>query len=187
VPNAPSAPGSEIPKVGRVVPPCEKGAFCYTTTVAIHASPEKVVAALNADWNAWWAGGSVTNNNFLQGTHTFDLAPIALGPVKPINVHVTVQPLVKNPNGSWSLPTSLLGNFEGKCGFTIWRALDGTTILQSSWYNMKPHGAAALLGGMAIKAHWLAEDNALNNLNNYLTGKPTTTISVQEAVKMFLN
>lgn len=51
-----------LPVVGRVVPPCAQGAFCYTTTVAIQAPPARVLQALQGDWNAWWHGASTQLN-----------------------------------------------------------------------------------------------------------------------------
>lgn len=119
-----------------------------------------------------------------DGTYTFDLYPIKVGSIGPILVHVTIKPQVLNKaTGVITLPVSLTGSFKGDCGFTITPNPKGGLFLQSSWYNMVPQGAAILLGKSALKAHFLAEDNALKNLNLYLNGKPTYPISASEAVQ----
>jgi hypothetical protein len=168
-----------MPKVGTIEVKGKPGTFSYVTTVKIDAPPEKVMEALKGDWNKWWAGGKQSNQTSNpNGSAHFDLAPISIGggKIEPINVHAEVskERAEASPDGSFQtqMPVTLSGNFVGQAGFTLSKAADGGTYLQSTWKNMAPHGAAKAMGHKAIEAHFLAENNALKNLDNFLRGEP---------------
>jgi len=131
----------------------------------------------------WWKATGLTH--FADGHSTFNLAPIAVnlpvGHLAPINVLVTsARPVTAN--GLTTIAVTLGGSFKGNCGWTIYTDTDGHTLLQSHWTNMAPQGSVVLMGGMAIKAHWMAEDNALKNLNSYLNGRQIFPLSVSDVL-----
>ncbi|MDB5097530.1 MAG: hypothetical protein JWM80_1951 [Cyanobacteria bacterium RYN_339] len=153
------------------------GTFSYTTTMKMAAPPQKVLDALQGDWNVWWKGGQQSNLvKHADGSASFDLAPVHAPPAPDlIKVHVEVAaPRAEKVGDGYKvvLPVTLSGSFNGQAGFTITQAPDGSTNVQSTWTDVAPHGTAKAMGGKALDAHFRAENNALRNLNNHLNGKP---------------
>jgi len=173
-----------IPTAGKWVPAKqEKDVFSYNTTVVLNAPMSKVLAALQGDWNLWWAGGEARNRKGDgMGGWTWDLSPIKMGPLAPINVGVHAWKPVTNSDGTVYIRVNLGamsdnngGNFAGLAGFMLWPN-DDKTVLRSFWVKMAPKGIAIVMGPLALTAHFSAEDNALKNLDNYLNKKPILSI-----------
>src|ERR1035437_5121515 len=156
------------------------GTFSYTTTMKIQAPPTKVLEALQHDWNQWWKGGRQTNLlKHPDGGASFDLAPVHRPPLPDlIKVHLELGAPLAEPLGDGNdgykvvLPVTLSGSFSGQAGFTITRAPDGSTNLQSTWADVHPSEMARRMGGGALTTHFHAENNAFRNLDHYLNGKP---------------
>ena len=95
-----------------------------------------------------------------------------------IKVHLELGAPLAEPLGDGHdgyqvvLPVTLSGSFSGQAGFTITRAPDGSTNLQSTWTDVHPSEMAQRMGGAALTTHFHAENNAFRNLDHYLNGKP---------------
>ena len=145
------------------------GAFYCWHVYKLPQPPDRVLAALQGDWDRWWTMGKrVGVATDAQGVTRWKFIP-----VKPtasmVWFNITMQPpRVENGPGGRPEKIVLAMAFDGACKgpgrYEIFAAPDGGTLLRGSWDGVTPQGWRRLAPGMLGLIHVLVESRAVANL-----------------------
>lgn len=178
-----SKPG-EGPVIGQTSK-IEGGKIHTSDTVKLDAEPERVMAALEGDWSAWWPNGKVEDvpagvalPRPEENERRFLFRELgAKGQKGSAYVVRQLMPTAEQAGGGalmMVIPTKLAGELTGDGRFEIRVTPDGKTLLTAKWDGVKqakPSRFGAGAEGVA-KAHLAHEKQALEHLGVWLKAHP---------------
>jgi hypothetical protein len=146
------------------------GVFYCAHVYKLDMPPERVLAAIQGDWNLWWSMGTRQNVHVDdKGVTHWKFIPLKGGGTM-VWFNIAMQPPAVE-NGASGKPEKIVlaMEFDGACfgpgRYEIFAAPDGGTFLRGSWDGVTPRGWRRFAPGMFGFMHLLVEGRAVAHLN----------------------
>ena len=149
------------------------GYFYCSHTYKIDAPPEKVLGALQGDWDQWWSMGRRLNVRVDdRGVTHWKFIPLKTsGMMVWFNIDMDPPRVDNGPSGSPEkivLELKLDGACVGPARYEVFATPDGGSFLRGSWNGVKPRGWRRFATGMFGSMHLLVESWAVRNMRSML-------------------
>ena len=146
------------------------GVFYCSHIYKVDLPPERVLAALQGDWDLWWTMGKRVNVHVDdKGVAHWKFIPLkATGMMVWFNIAMQPPHVEKGASGEPE-KIVLAMEFDGACNgpgrYEVFAAPDGGTFLRGAWDGVTPRGWRRLAPGMFGFMHLLVEGRAVKQLN----------------------
>jgi hypothetical protein len=146
------------------------GLFYCSHVYKLDLPPERVLAALQGDWDLWWTMGKRLGVRVDEtGATCWRFIPL-----RPTGMMVWFDMVMQPPRvdrGSSGEPEKIVlemtldGACHGPARYEIYAAPDGGTLLRGVWDGVRPRGFRRMATGMFGFMHLLVEGRAMAQLN----------------------
>ena len=146
------------------------GLFYCTNVYHIDAPPERVLAALQGDWDRWWTSGRRVDVRVDdRGVTRWKFLPVRLTAAM-VWFNIEMQPPKVENNAAGQperivLSMTLDGACYGPASYEIFAAADGGTLLRGIWNGVRPRGWRRFAPGILGQVHVMVERRAVANLS----------------------
>ena len=146
-----------------------EGLFYCQATYRLDAPPDRVLAALQGDWDRWWTSGRRLNvTTDASGVTRWKFLPVRLtAPIVWFDIAMQPPRVETNAAGQPQkivLDMALDGACHGPARYEIYAAPGGGTVLRGIWNGVRPRGWRQLATGFFGRIHVLTESRAVANL-----------------------
>ena len=145
------------------------GMFYCTNVYRVDAPPERVLAALQGDWDRWWTTGRRVDVRVDdRGVTRWKFLPVRLTAAM-VWFNIEMQPPKVENNAAGQperivLSMTLDGACHGPAAYEVFAAPGGGTFLRGTWNGVRPRGWRQLAPGMLGLVHVMVERRAVKNL-----------------------
>jgi hypothetical protein len=145
------------------------GLFYASAVYRVAAPPQRVLAALQANWDPWWTSGRCDDFRVDErGVTRWKFIPVrATAFMVWFNIEMQPPRVVNNAAGQPEkivLDLILDGACHGPASYEIFAAPDGSTLLRGSWNGVRPLGWRRFFPGPFGQIHVMVERKAVANI-----------------------
>jgi hypothetical protein len=146
------------------------GAFYCSHVYKLDLAPERVLSALQGDWDLWWTmGRRVDVRVDDKGVTRWKFIPLRpTGSMVWFNIAMDPPRIENGPSGQAEkivLAMFLDGACYGPARYEIYAAPGGGSLLRGAWDGVRPRGWRQMATGMFGFMHLLVEGRAVAQLN----------------------